>query len=198
VNHARPVITITLAALAVGCASTPPRATRARTSLDRLIAADVACADADCEPRRCGFVPHGYDQLAERDAAASTCLTEALATCAAARVDGLARGIDSGPFPWSAVVMPPDPHAPDGGPRAACHIVLYTDLRADFYGSGVVRAEVCGRPGAEPGCTPYWEETYAVCRRFAEPVPLPGGETAISSECTRLPIGWVTPDGTGR
>lgn len=194
-SHHR-AVAITLAALAAACAATPSREARSRTSLDRLIAADVACQAAACAPQRCGIVDGGYEQLPTRAADAAACLTDALATCTPARVDGLASGIDSGPFPWTALVAPADPSAPATSPRAACHVVVYTDLRSDFYGSGDVRAEVCGAPGATTRCAPYWTERYAVCREFAEPISMLG-ESVITSDCTRLPIGWVTADGTG-
>lgn len=188
----RPASLLVLLSL-LGCrAHAPARDDVLRASFHRLIAADRS-GDPDDASRpsmtlqaatSCGEVATSYADMVAARGPAWQCLATALTTCTPARVDGASPGIDSGPFPWTALVAAPIAGA--AGPRASCHVLVYEDVRSDGWGPAEIRLDACA--GVTATCAPVWREQYEVCRR-------PAADTGAPAMCVRAPADWVTSDG---
>lgn len=157
--------------VATGCGVPPTAREQVAASFRATVRFDLAM-DGLRDVPACGTSAETYAEFLGAPSAARDCFTRAFQACRPAHVTGSYHGIDSGPFLWSATVVPSS-----SGP---CEIRLYQDSRNDTFGTPMIVRRRCLALGAE--CPVVWSETHELCRRVPEGHPEP-------HVCTRLPPG---------
>ncbi len=153
----------------VACGAAPTARDQLAASFRATVRLDLAM-DGVRDAPACGTSGGTYAEFLAAPSAARDCFTRAFQACQPAHVTGSYHGTDSGPFLWSATVVP--------SRERACEIHLYSDSRNDVYGAAAIVRRRCPALGGE--CPVVWTEEHVLCRR----VPDDHREADV---CSRLP-----------